>query len=292
NLWSQYVHQLHWGQDFSHTVCTGPGSVQGRQSPSVELLRKHGPDKARARHPEKETGALLLEGDHCCCGGQRSSPLPGDPAGHLPFLAAYHSMGEASFEHTVELQGITFNSSLQMENSDYYRVLTPALERLFLSSLQDSQLNWSCTGCTILGYSRNGNSGVIVHFRLLFTPQDSQPLNSTLEEEALRHGLAAALHKQGFSLAAYGTISSASLTGMALLPLPCAGAAATQGHTAKPLLVLAKLLQALSSGCLVKASCPAAVLEMGVLPGTQQSAKMICLAPSRSSFTRQQQEPA
>ncbi|KAM7023893.1 transmembrane protease serine 9 [Acridotheres tristis] len=121
-------------------------------------------------------------------------------------------MGEASFEHTVELQGITFNSSLQMENSDYYRVLTPALERLFLSSLQDSQLNWSCTGCTILGY-RNGNSGVIVHFRLLFTPQDSQPLSSTLEEEALRHGLAAALHRQSFSLAAYGTISSASLTG-------------------------------------------------------------------------------
>lgn len=39
-------------------------------------------------------------------------------------------MGEASFEHTVELQGITFNSSLQMKNSDYYRVLTPALERL------------------------------------------------------------------------------------------------------------------------------------------------------------------
>ncbi|NXO42382.1 TMPS9 protease, partial [Locustella ochotensis] len=132
---------------------------------------------------------------------------------HLPFLAACHSTGETSFEHTVELQGITFNSSLQMENSDYYRVLTPALERLFLSSLQDSQLNWSCTGCTILGYSRNGNSGVIVHFRLLFTPQDSQPLSSALEEEALRHGLAAALHKQGFSLAAYGTISSASLTG-------------------------------------------------------------------------------
>ncbi|NXR77907.1 TMPS9 protease, partial [Pycnonotus jocosus] len=130
----------------------------------------------------------------------------------LGILLACHSTGEASFEHTVELQGITFNSSLQMENSDYYRVLTPALERLFLSSLQDSQLNWSCTGCTILGYSRNGNSSVIVHFRLLFSPQDSQPLSSTLEEEALRHGLAAALHKQGFSLAAYGTISSASLT--------------------------------------------------------------------------------
>ncbi|XP_049663063.1 transmembrane protease serine 9 isoform X3 [Accipiter gentilis] len=132
---------------------------------------------------------------------------------YLGILLACHPAGETSFEHTVELQGIAFNSSLQVENSDYYRVLTPALERLFLSSFRDSQLDWSCTGCTILGYSRSGNSSVIVHFRLRFAPQVSQPLSSTMEKEALRHGLAAALHKQGLSLAAYGTISSASLTG-------------------------------------------------------------------------------
>ncbi|NXL67474.1 TMPS9 protease, partial [Chordeiles acutipennis] len=133
---------------------------------------------------------------------------------YLGILLACHPTGETSFEHTVELRGITFNSSLQTENSDYYRVLTPALERLFLSSFQDSQLDWSCTGCTILGYSRNGNSSVIVRFRLRFAPQDSQPLSSAMEEEALRHGLATALHEQGLSLAAYGTISSASLTGL------------------------------------------------------------------------------
>ncbi|NWS77009.1 TMPS9 protease, partial [Crotophaga sulcirostris] len=134
---------------------------------------------------------------------------------YLGILLGCPPVGEASFEHTVELQGITFNSSLQMENSEYYRVLTPALESLFLSSVQDSQLDWSCTGCTILGY-RNGNSSVIVHFRLRFVPQDSQPLSSTMEEEALRTGLAAALRRQGLSLAAYGTISSASLTEGAL----------------------------------------------------------------------------
>ncbi|XP_062452459.1 transmembrane protease serine 9 isoform X2 [Rhea pennata] len=131
---------------------------------------------------------------------------------YLGILLACHPAVETSFEHTVELRGIAFNSSLQMENSDYYRVLTPALERLFLSSFQDSQLDSSCTGCTILGY-RNGNSSVIVRFRLRFAPQDSQTLSSTEEEEALRHGLAAALRRQGLSLAAYGTISSASLTG-------------------------------------------------------------------------------
>lgn len=34
----------------------------------------------------------------------------------------------------MELRGITFNSSLQTETSDYYRVLTPALERLVSSA--------------------------------------------------------------------------------------------------------------------------------------------------------------
>lgn len=92
----------------------------------------------------------------------------------------------------------------------------------------------------ILSSSRNGNSSVVVRFRLRFAPQDSQPLSSTMEEEALRHGLAAALHEQGLSLAAYGTISSASLTGTLLPQLPgsqskgpCAGAASTKGHTGK-----------------------------------------------------------
>lgn len=84
----------------------------------------------------------------------------------------------------------------------------------------------------------------------------------------------------------------------ALLPLPgrqsrvpCAGAAGTQHHAAKPLLVSNKLLQGFSSGCPVKVSFPAAVLEIGVLPGTQQINKIICLAPSCSRFTRQQQKP-
>ncbi|NWH70294.1 TMPS9 protease, partial [Piaya cayana] len=133
---------------------------------------------------------------------------------HLPSLAACHPAGETSFEHTVELQGITFNSSLQMESSEYYRVLTPALERLV------TREPVPCTGrgpnipMNLLSSSRSGNSSVIVHFRLRFVPQDSQPLSSTAEEEALRHGLAAALRRQGLSLAAYGTISSASLTGL------------------------------------------------------------------------------
>ncbi|KAK2542035.1 Tmprss9 [Columba livia] len=131
---------------------------------------------------------------------------------YLGILLACHPAAETSFEHTVELRGIAFNSSLQTETSDYYRVLTPALERLFLSSVQDSQLDWSCTGCTILGY-RNGNSSVIVQFRLRFAPRDARPLSSALEEEALRHGLAAALRDRGLALPAYGTISSASLTG-------------------------------------------------------------------------------
>lgn len=72
-----------------------------------------------------------------------------------------------------------------------------------------------CSG--ILSSSRSGNSSVIVRFRLRFAPQDSQPLSSATEEDALRQGLAAALQEQGLSLAAFGTISSASLTGLLLM---------------------------------------------------------------------------
>lgn len=73
---------------------------------------------------------------------------------------------------------------------------------------------------------------MIVRFRLRFAPQDSQPLSSAREEEALRHGLAAALHKQGLSLPTYGTISSASLAG-AVLPAAgqrAQGALCWRGH--------------------------------------------------------------
>ncbi|KAM4657575.1 transmembrane protease serine 9 [Amazona ochrocephala] len=162
--------------------------------------------------PELGTQRSGLRGS--CWKGTIAAAVVGSvTALYLGILLACRPAGETSFEHTVELGGITFNSSLQTESSEYYRVLTPALERLFLSSFQDSRLDWMCTGCTILGYRNGNSSSVIVRFRLRFAPQDSHPLSSSMEEEALRQGLAAALHKQGLSLDAYGTISSASLTG-------------------------------------------------------------------------------
>ncbi|XP_043358785.1 transmembrane protease serine 9 [Dermochelys coriacea] len=130
----------------------------------------------------------------------------------LGILMAYCSAQELSFEHTVELRGIAYDSSLQRENSDYSRTLTPALERLFLTSFQGSSLEGSCVGCAVLAY-RNGNSSVIVHFRLHFSSQASWPLSSSVEEEALRRGLSAALREEGIPLSTYGTISSAFLTG-------------------------------------------------------------------------------
>lgn len=129
----------------------------------------------------------------------------------------------------------------------------------------------------ILSPSRNGNSSVIVRFRLRFAVQDSQPLSSTMEEEALRHGLAAALQEQGLSLAAYGTISSASLAGNAppRARAPCAGAAATKGHTSK----ITKL-------CLRQPNCCGA-FALGVrsrLRAQQQRQKLRrCQAPKQTN---------
>uniref|UniRef100_A0A8C8SM45 Transmembrane serine protease 9 n=1 Tax=Pelusios castaneus TaxID=367368 RepID=A0A8C8SM45_9SAUR len=143
---------------------------------------------------------------------------------------AYCSAQELSFEHTVELRGIAYDSSLQRENSHYSRTLTPALERLFLSSFQGSPLEGSCVGCTVLQYSRIGNSSVIVHVRLRFSHQSSRPLSSSVEEEALRRGLAAALQEQGLPLAAYGTVASATLTGEPACPYQGAGAIDASGR--------------------------------------------------------------
>nr|XP_035956873.1 transmembrane protease serine 9 isoform X3 [Halichoerus grypus] len=121
-------------------------------------------------------------------------------------------------EHTAELQGVQYARSLQQETSEYYRTLTPTLERLFVSSFQKTELEASCVGCTVLGY-RDGNSSVFVHFRLHFLLQALQSLSLGLEEELLQQGLRARLQGHGIPLAAHGTIVSAELTGSQKGPL-------------------------------------------------------------------------
>uniref|UniRef100_A0A8C2V6G2 Transmembrane serine protease 9 n=1 Tax=Chinchilla lanigera TaxID=34839 RepID=A0A8C2V6G2_CHILA len=115
-------------------------------------------------------------------------------------------------EHSAELRGIRFASSLQRDTSDYHRALTAALETLFLSSFQETELESSCVGCTVLSY-REGNSSVLVRFRLHFLLRALQSLSLDLEEELLQQGIREKLRESGISLAAYGTIVSAELTG-------------------------------------------------------------------------------
>lgn len=60
---------------------------------------------------------------------------------------------------------------------------------------------------------RDGNSSVIVHFRLHFMLRALQPLSLEQEADILQKGVQARLQEQGLSLAAYGTITSVELTG-------------------------------------------------------------------------------
>uniref|UniRef100_F7GCM9 Transmembrane serine protease 9 n=1 Tax=Ornithorhynchus anatinus TaxID=9258 RepID=F7GCM9_ORNAN len=126
--------------------------------------------------------------------------------------AAFLSSQDLNFEHMAELRGIQYESSLQKETSDYFRALTPALELLFVSSFQRTKLEASCVGCTVLSY-RDGNSSVLVHFRLRFLSQTPWSLNSRLEEEILQQGLALRFQEQSIPVATYGSISSAALMG-------------------------------------------------------------------------------
>ncbi|XP_011852871.1 PREDICTED: signal peptide peptidase-like 2B [Mandrillus leucophaeus] len=60
---------------------------------------------------------------------------------------------------------------------------------------------------------QDGNSSVLVHFQLRFLLRPLQTLSLGLEEELLQRGIQARLRERGISLAAYGTIVSAELTG-------------------------------------------------------------------------------
>ncbi|XP_004378551.1 transmembrane protease serine 9 [Trichechus manatus latirostris] len=102
----------------------------------------------------------------------------------LGVLLAFLSAQGVDVEHTAQLRGIRYASSLQQENSDYYRMLTPTLETL-------------------------------LHFLL----RALRTLSLALEEQLLQQGLRARLGDHGIPLAAYGTIVSAELTGSQKGPL-------------------------------------------------------------------------
>ncbi|VTJ68982.1 Hypothetical predicted protein [Marmota monax] len=129
----------------------------------------------------------------------------------LGALLALLSTQGVQVEHSAELRGIRYASSLLQEDSHYYRTLTPALQALFVSSFRETELEAVCTGCTVLSY-RDGNASVLVRFRLHFL-RALRPPGLDLEEELLRQGLRASLRGRGVPLAAYGTIVSAELTG-------------------------------------------------------------------------------
>lgn len=58
------------------------------------------------------------------------SPTAG-PSHEAPVLsAAFLSAQGVQVEHTAQLHGVRFTSLLQQENSDFYRLLTPALQTL------------------------------------------------------------------------------------------------------------------------------------------------------------------
>ncbi|XP_066199160.1 transmembrane protease serine 9 [Saccopteryx leptura] len=136
----------------------------------------------------------------------------------LAVLVASLSTQGVDVEHTAMLQGIRYARSLQQEASDYYRTLTPTLEMLFVSSFRKTELEASCVDCKVLSY-RDGNSSVLVHFRLHFLLLALQSLDLGLEQELLQQGLHVALQDHGIPLAAYGTIVSAELTGNQKGPL-------------------------------------------------------------------------
>ncbi|XP_059108082.1 transmembrane protease serine 9 isoform X1 [Peromyscus eremicus] len=163
--------------------------------------------------PEMTQGAHVPAADSGCCRTAVTAVVAVSTVVlALGVLLAFLSAQGVHVEHTARLHGIRFTSSLQQEASEYYRLLTPALQTLFVSSFRKTELESSCAGCTVLSY-RDGNSSVFVHFRLHFLLHALQPLSLDQEEDILQKGIQARLGEHGLPLAAYGTIVSVELTG-------------------------------------------------------------------------------
>ncbi|XP_069923822.1 transmembrane protease serine 9 [Oryctolagus cuniculus] len=130
----------------------------------------------------------------------------------LGVLWALLSAQGVRVEHTAELRGLRFASSLRQEASDYHRALTAALETLFVKSFRKTELESSCVGCTVLSYG-DGNASVLVRFQLHFLLRALWPLSLALEADLLQQGVRAQLRGHGVLLAPYGTLEAAELTG-------------------------------------------------------------------------------
>ncbi|XP_047387260.1 transmembrane protease serine 9 isoform X4 [Sciurus carolinensis] len=150
--------------------------------------------------------------DPACCRSALAVAVAGMLVLTLAALLALLPTQPVHVEHSAELRGLRYASSLLRETSHYYRTLTPLLESLFVSSFRETELEASCLGCSVLGY-RAGNASVLVHFRLSFLRGALGPPSLDLEERLLQRGLRASLRGRGVPLATYGTILSAELTG-------------------------------------------------------------------------------
>ncbi|XP_075392498.1 transmembrane protease serine 9 [Tenrec ecaudatus] len=148
----------------------------------------------------------------CCRSTVTTAVATGVLLVSLGVLLALLSTRGVDVEHTAQLGGIRYASSLQQPSSDYHRTLTPTLETLFLSSFWKTKLEASCMSCTVLGY-RDGNGSVLVHFQLHFLLPALGTLSLGPEEHLLQQGLRARLGDRGVPLGPYGTLVSAELTG-------------------------------------------------------------------------------
>ncbi|XP_030076163.1 transmembrane protease serine 9 isoform X2 [Microcaecilia unicolor] len=129
----------------------------------------------------------------------------------LGILTTFLSTQDLVIEHTVEIKGIQYESSLQNSTSEYYRTLSSALHRLINSSFKHTSLESSYANSSILHFW-NGNGSVVAwcHLRLHRSWLSWSP---ALVEATLRQGLSTALKGHGIPLAHHGNISSASLRG-------------------------------------------------------------------------------
>ncbi|KAM4707389.1 transmembrane protease serine 9 [Discoglossus pictus] len=150
--------------------------------------------------------------DTACCRWTVTSILIGAmaisvSAGLLIMYLTTHSL---TVVHTLEVQGLQYDASLQNSNSTYCRTLTTTLQTLLNTSFRNTVLEDSYAGSSVLQY-RRGNGSVIAQLQLQFqTSARSKGLDEI--EEILRDGLMSLLSEHTIPVLPYGNISAAVLS--------------------------------------------------------------------------------
>ncbi|KAM8888770.1 transmembrane protease serine 9 [Synchiropus picturatus] len=127
-------------------------------------------------------------------------------------LIAYAAQEERSFVETVELKGLSYDGSLQDENSGFSVVLSSVLKSKMKTIFAASSISHHYVDCNIVAFGNN-NGDVMATLRLVFTTSKFQQFSDGFVQDLLRTGLHSVMHGSPLQVPQFGHITAVILLG-------------------------------------------------------------------------------